>query len=89
MAAHTHGDILLGYLCNESDAEQPFEGVLHRPVEAYERIHDYYVGLRANHGDLMLRIDNPPEPMQWLPAVTAPQMNTDQTQLEDYILETL
>ena len=89
VAAHTHGDILLGYLCHESDAEQPFEGLLHRPVEAYERLHDYYVGLRANHGDLVLRIDDPPAPVQWLPSVTAPHVSTNQTQLEDYILQTL
>ena len=89
VAAHTHGDILLGYLSPEGEAEQPFEGLLYRPVEAYERLRDYYASLRANHGDLVLHIDDPSGPMQWLPAVTAPQVNTDQTQLEDYILETL
>lgn len=89
VAAHTQGDILLGFLNQESDVEQPFEGLLYRPVEAYERLRDYYASLRANHGDPVLRIDNPPAPVQWLPPVAAPQVNTDQTSLKDYILETL
>lgn len=89
VAAHTQGDILLGYLGHENGAEQPFEGLLHRPVEAYERLRDYYVGLRANHGDLVLRIDDPPEPVLRLPAVAAPTVCTDLIPLEDYILQTL
>ena len=89
VAAHTRGDILLGYLSRNGDDVLPFEGLLYRPVEAYERLHDYYAGLRANHSELVLRIDDPPEPVQWLPAVAAPQISTDLIQLEDYILQTL
>ena len=89
MVTHTRGDILLGYLGPEGDVEQPFDGQLYRPVEAYERLRDYYVSLRANHSDLVLRIDDPSEPVHWLPAVVAPLVSTGQNQLADYILQTL
>ncbi len=89
VAVHTRGDILLGYLGPEGEVEQPFEGQLYRPVEAYERLRGYYASLRANHSDLVLRVDDPSEPVQWLPSVVAPQVSTDQIQLEDYILQTL
>ena len=89
VVAHTQGDILLGYLGPDDDAEQPFDGQLYRPVEAFERLRDYYVSLRANHSDLVLCIDDPSEPVQWLPAVAAPLISTGQNQLADYILQTL
>jgi len=89
VAAHTNGDILLGYLSPESDAERPFEGRLYRPVEAYERLLDYYVSLRANHSDLRLKVEPTLGPVTLLPAVEAPALSPDRVTLEDYILQTL
>jgi len=89
VAAHTNGDILLGYLSPESDAERPFEGRLYRPVEAYERLLDYYTALRANHSDFRLKVEPTPGPMTLLPVVEAPALSSDRVTLEDYILQTL
>ncbi len=89
VAAHTRGDILLGYLGPEGEEEQPFEGRLYRPVEAYERLRDYYASLRANHGDFMLRVEPTKGPVTLLPAVEVPPIPTDLVCLEDYILHTL
>lgn len=89
VAAHTKGDILLGYLSPEGDGEQPFDGRLYRPVEAYERLRDYYYVLRANHGDFLLRVEPTPEPVTILPAVEAPAVRPEQFHFEDYILQTL
>lgn len=89
VAAHTKGDILLGYLSTEGDGEQPFDGRLYRPVEAYERLRDYYYGLRANHGDFLLRVVTPTPPETFLPAIEVPQLLPGQFQFEDYILQTL
>lgn len=89
VAAHTKGDLLLGYLCPEGDEEQPFTGRLYRPVEAYERLYDYFVSLRANHGDFLLRVEPTMGPVTFLPAVEAPALSPDLVRLEDYILQTL
>lgn len=87
--AHTHGDILLGYLGHDEGEDVAFDGMLHRPVEAYECLRDYYNSLRANHSDFVLRIDDPIPPVTWLPALESPPLRPDQIQLEDYIVETL
>ena len=89
VAAHTNGDMLLGYLSPEGDAERPFEGLLYRPVEAFERLLDYYVALRANHGDFCLKVEPNQGPVTLLPAVEAPAIIPDLVTLEDYILQTL
>lgn len=89
VAAHTKGDLLLGYLSPEGDAEQPFEGCLYRPVEAYERLLDYYYSLRANHADFRLQVEPTQEPVTILPPVEAPQLRPEQFHFEDYILQTL
>ena len=89
VADHTRGDILLGYLSPEGDEEQPFDGRLYRPVEAYERLLDYYVSLRANHGDFLLRVEPVKTPVTFFPAVEAPPISPDLVCLEDYILQTL
>jgi len=89
VAAHTHGDLLLGYLSPEGDAEQSFDGRLYRPVEAYERLLKYYYSLRANHGDLLMRVTTPTPPETLLPAVEAPKLHPEQFHFEDYILQTL
>ena len=89
VATHTKGDILLGYLSAEGDGEQPFDGCLYRPVEAYERLLDYYYSLRANHGDLLMRVEPTPGPVTLLPAVEAPPIRPEQFHFEDYILQTL
>ena len=89
VADHTKGDILLGYLCPEGDHERPCDGRLYRPVEAYERLLDYYVSLRANHGDFLLRVEPTKSPVMLLPAVEAPPIPPDLVRLEDYILQTL
>lgn len=89
VADHTKGDILLGYLSPEGDEEHAFDGRLYRPVEAYERLLDYYVSLRANHGDFLLRVEPTKGPVTLLPAVEAPPILPDLVRLEDYILQTL
>lgn len=89
VAAHTNGDILLGYLSPESDVESPFEGLLYRPIEAFERLLAYYVALRANHGDFCLKVEPNQGPVTLLPAVEAPAIIPDLVTLEDYILQTL
>lgn len=89
VAAHTNGDILLGYLSPESDVESPFKGQLYRPVEAFERLLAYYVALRANHGDFCLKVESNQGPVTLLPAVEAPAIIPDLVTLEDYILQTL
>ena len=89
VATHPMGDILVGYLSPVGDGEQPFDGRLYRPVEAYERLRDYYYALRANHGDFLLRVEPTPEPVTILPAVEAPTVRPEQFHFEDYILQTL
>ena len=89
VAAHSQGDILLGYLSPEGDEDRPFDGRLYRPVEAYERLLDYYVSLRANHGDFVLRVEPTKGPVTLLPAVEVPPIPPDLVRLEDYILQTL
>ena len=89
VAAHTKGDLLLGYLSPEGDGEQPFDGRLYRPVEAYERLLDYYYALRANHDDFLLRVEPTQGPVTVLPAVEVPALSPDQITLEDYILQTV
>lgn len=89
VAAHTRSDILVGYLCEEGDGEKAFDGRLYRPVEAFARLRNYYDSLRANHSNLVLGIADPPQPVQWLPAVAAPKVSTGQIRIEDYILQTL
>ena len=89
VADHTRGDILLGYLSPEGDEESAFDGRLYRPVVAYERLLDYYVSLRANHGDFILRVDPTKGPVMFLPAVEVPPISPDLVYLEDYILQTL
>ena len=89
VAAHTKGDLLLGYLSPEGDEERPFEGRLYRPVEAYERLRDYYYGLRANHADFRLRVEPTLGTVTVLPAVEPPALSPDQVTLEDYILQTV
>ena len=89
VAAHTQGDILVGYLSPEGDEERPFEGCLYRPVEAFERLRDYYASLRANHDDFRLRVELTQGPVTLLPAVKAPSSLPGLVRLEDYILQTL
>ena len=89
VAAHTQGDILLGYLSPEGDEERPFEGRLYRPAEAFERLLAYYTALRANHGDFRLKVEPVVEPVSLLPAVEAPVLPSPLVQLEDYLLQTL
>lgn len=89
VAAHTRGDILLGYLSEKGEGEKAFDGRLYRPVEAFARLRHYYDGLRANHADLVLVIADPPQPVHWLPTVEAPKISTDQIRIEDYVLQTL
>lgn len=89
VAAHTQGDLLLGYLSPEGDEERPFEGRLYRPVEAFERLLDYYTVLRANHADFRLRVESTQGPVTFLPAVTAPALNPDKVTFKDYILQTV
>ena len=89
VAAHTQGDILLGYLSPEGDEERPFEGRLYRPAEAFERLLAYYTALRANHGDFRLQVKPVVEPVSLLPAVEAPVLPSPLVQLEDYLLQTL
>ena len=89
VAAHTQGDILLGYLSPEGDDERPFEGRLYRPAEAFERLLAYYAALRANHGDFRLQVEPVVEPVSLLPAVEAPVLPSPLVQLEDYLLQTL
>lgn len=89
VAAHTQGDILLGYLSPEGDEERPFEGRLYRPAEAFERLLAYYAALRANHGDFRLQVEPVVEPVSLLPAVEAPVLPSPLVQLEDYLLQTL
>lgn len=89
VAAHTQGDILLGYLSPEGDEERPFEGRLYRPTEAFERLLAYYAALRANHGDFRLQVEPVVEPVSLLPAVEAPVLPSPLVQLEDYLLQTL
>ena len=89
VAAHTKGDILLGYLSPEGDAERPFEGRLYRPVEAFERLLAYYAALRANHGDFRLKVEPTTGPVTLLPVVEAPRLPNDLVHVEDYILQTL
>lgn len=89
VAAQTKGDLLLGYLSPEGDRECPFEGRLYRPVEAFERLLDYYYSLRANHADFRLQVEPTQEPVTILPAVEAPQLRPEQFHFEDYILQTL
>ena len=89
VAAHTKGDHLLGYLSPEGNEECPFEGRLYRPVEAYERLLDYYTALRANHADFRLRVEPTSGPVTVLPAVPAPALSLDQVMFKDYILQTL
>lgn len=85
---HTQGDILVGYLCGENDEETDFAGILHRPVEAFSRLHAYYSSLRANHADFMLRIEALIKVPVIKPAVESPLLPSDQIVLEDYILQT-
>ncbi len=89
VAAHTQGDILLGYLSPEGDEERPFDGRLYRPAEAFERLLAYYAALRANHGDFRLKVKPVVEPVSLLPAVEAPVLPSPLVQLEDYLLQTL
>lgn len=89
VAAHTQGDILLGYLSPDSDEERAFEGRLYRPVEAFERLLAYYASLRANHGDFRLRVEPTTGPVTLLPAVEAPDLPIVLAPVEDYILQTL
>ena len=89
VAAHTKGDILLGYLSPEGDDERPFEGRLYRPVEAFERLLAYYAALRANHGDFRLKVEPTTGPVMLLPVVEAPKLPNDLVHIEDYILQTL
>ena len=89
VAAHTKGDILLGYLSPEGDGERPFEGRLYRPVEAFERLLAYYTALRANHADFRIKVESVQAPVTLLPAVEAPQLRPEQFRFEDYILQTL
>ena len=89
VAAHTHGDILLGYLSPEGDEERAFEGQLYRPMEAFERLLAYYAVLRANHGDFRLQVKSVVEPVSLLPVVEAPVLPSPLVQLEDYLLQTL
>ena len=89
VAAHTQGDILLGYLSPEGDEERAFEGQLYRPMEAFERLLAYYATLRANHGDFRLQVEPVVEPVRLLPAVKAPDLPSPLVQLEDYLLQTL
>ncbi len=89
VAVHTKGDLLLGYLSPEGDEECPFEGRLYRPVEAFERLLDYYYSLRANHADFRLQVEPTQESVTILPAVEAPQLRPEQFHFEDYILQTL
>ena len=89
VAAHTKGDLLLGYLSPEGDEECPFEGRLYRPVEAFEHLLDYYYSLRANHADFRLQVEPTREPVTILPAVEAPRLRPEQFHFEDYILQTL
>lgn len=87
--AHTQCDILLGYLCNEDDGNDNFNGILYRPVEAFSRLHDYYTALRANHDDLVLRIESLTAKPSIKPAVESPTIKPGHVVLEDYILQTL
>jgi len=89
VAAHTQGDILLGYLSPEGDEERAFEGQLYRPMEAFERLLAYYAALRANHGDFRLQVKPVVEPVSLLPAVEAPDLPSPLVQLKDYLLQTL
>ncbi len=89
VAAHTKGDLLLGYLSPEGDGDQPFDGRLYRPVEAYERLRDYYYELRANHADFRLWVEPTLGTVTVLPAVEAPVVRPEQFHFEDYILQTL
>ena len=89
VAAHTKGDLLLGYLSPEGDEEQPFDGRLYRPVEAYERLRDYYYSLRANHADFRLRVEPTLGPVTVLRAVETEVVSPDVVRLEDYVLQTL
>lgn len=89
VAAHTKGDLLLGYLSPEGDEERLFEGRLYRPVEAFERLLDYYTALRANHADFRLRVEPTTGPVTLLPAVAAPALSPDRVVFKDYILQTL
>lgn len=89
VAAHTQGDILLGYLNPDGDEERAFEGQLYRPVEAFERLLAYYASLRANHDDLRMRVEPTTGPVTLLPAVKAPDLPIVMAHVEDYILQTL
>ena len=89
VAAQTTGDLLVGYLSPKGDEERPFEGRLYRPVEAFERLLDYYTALRANHADFCLKVESIQAPVTLLPAVEAPQLRPGQLHFEDYILQTL
>ena len=89
VAAHTKGDLLVGYLSPEGDEERPFEGRLYRPGEAFERLLDYYTALRANHADFRLRVEPTTAPVTLLPAVEAPALPNGLVHMEDYILQTL
>lgn len=86
---HTQNDILLGYLRNEDDEDDNFNGILYRPVEAFSRLYDYYRTLRANHGDLVLRIEPLTKKPSIKPAIESPVIKPNHIVLEDYILQTL
>ena len=86
---HTQSDILLGYLRNEDDEDDNFNGILYRPVEAFSRLYDYYRTLRVNHGDLVLRIEPLTIKPSIKPAIESPVIKPNHVVLEDYILQTL
>lgn len=85
----TQGDILLGFLHPEDEKDGNFEGLLHRPHVAFARLLAYYTTLRANHGDLVVRIEPPTLQPSIKPAVESPDIAFNSKILEDYILQTL
>lgn len=86
---HTRGDILLGYFHHEGDSNDDFNGILYHPAEAFSHLYDYYTALRANHNDLVLRIEPLSTKPSIGPTIESPIVKPDQMILEDYILQTL
>ena len=86
---HTHGDILLGYLHPSGYEESTFDGMLYRPAEAFSRLYEYYASLRANHNDLLLRVEPLVTKPNVFPTIESPVIKPNQIVLEDYILQTL